>query len=162
MYDKEILNLNKLTKQNKGGKYLIGMLQNLYCSCQSEFSAFLLFNYQSLSIKDKKLSNLLENISKQNLENSRVLGRLISKEKGLPFYLNSQHSPLTAFWLQFDTNIEKVLSININFLTTLINNYQIYIQKIKQKNITQTLNKLRDINQNNLNLLKQFSTTQKL
>lgn len=162
VYDKEILNLNKLTNQKKGGKYLLGMLQNLYCSCQSEFSAFLLFNYQSLTLKNKELTKILDNFSKQHLENSKQLGSLILKENGLPFYLNSQHSPLTAFWLQFDTDINKVLQIDINFLTRLIDNYSIYITKIKKEKVLQTLINLKNISINNLNILKEFNANKKL
>ena len=64
-YVNESLSLNKIIKNKQSGKYLLGMLQNLYCSCQSEFSAFLLFNYQScvLLSTNKKLSSLLKDFS---------------------------------------------------------------------------------------------------
>ncbi|MBQ9792135.1 MAG: hypothetical protein IJW32_00105 [Clostridia bacterium] len=155
MYNKETINTNKIEKERKGGKHLLGMLQNLYCSCQSEFSAFLLFNYQSLTIKNKKIAKVLEDFSKQHLENSKKLSALILQEKGLPFYLNSQHSPLTAFWLQFDTEENKVLQIDINFLTTLINNYSIYISKIKKQSV---LKVLKELQQSNVNFLEKLSS----
>lgn len=162
MYNKEITNINKIKKDKKGGKHLLGMLQNLYCSCQSEFSAFLLFNYQSLTIKNKQIAKILEDFSKQYLENSKQLGSLILKEKGLPFYLNSQHSPLTAFWLQFDTEENKVLQMDINFLTTLINNYSIYISKIKKEKVLKILIYLKNISIENLNKLKDFTANKNL
>lgn len=158
MYSKNVLKSNNSEKEKKGGKHLLGMLQNLYCSCQSEFSAFLLFNYQSLTVKNKKLSKILEDFSKQHLENSKQLGYIILKENGLPFYLNSQCSPLTAFWLQFDTEENKVLQIDIKFLTTLINNYSIYISKIKKQSVLKVLKKLQQSNINSLEILNSLKS----
>lgn len=143
-YQVEITNLNNLINTKKGGKYLLGLLQNLYCSCQSEFSAFLLFNYQHLAIKkkNKKLSNLLKEFSNTCLCNSHTLGELIIKQKGLPFYLNSQHSPLTAFWLNYEVELSSLIKMDKNFLQTLINNYSIYINKIDCKTVKTILEKL--------------------
>ena len=148
-----------IQNNKKSGKHLIGMLQNLYCSCQSELSAFLLLNYQSQILKkqNKKLSLLLEEISKQSLDNSHTLAQLILKEKGLPFYFNSQYSPLNAFWLQFDIPKENILNVDINFFKTLIENYTIYINKINKANIKKFLTSLKEINQKILSTLQNFN-----
>ena len=140
-------NKNNL-KTNKSGKYMLGILQNLYCSCQSEFSAFLLFNYQSISLKqkNKKLSQVLENLATKNLTNSKILANLIVKQKGLPFYLNSQASPLTAFWLNYEVGTQTVIKMDKMFLQTLISNYNLAIQKINNKKITEKLENLKNEN----------------
>ena len=157
-YQVEITNLNNLISTKKGGKYLLGLLQNLYCSCQSEFSAFLLFNYQCLAIKkkNKKLSNLLKDFSNTSLSNSHILGDLIINQKGLPFYLNSQHSPLTAFWLNYEVDLKTLLETNKKFLITLIENYSIYIEKINCKSIKEVLKNLQENNKNMLEKLENF------
>ena len=129
--------MNKLKNENnlrttKSGKYMLGILQNLYCSCQSEFSAFLLFNYQSLSLKNKnkKLYKILNSFAETNLKNSRELAEIIVSKKGLPFYLNSQSSPLTAFWLNYEVDLKNIIDTDKKFLQTLISNYNFAIQKI--------------------------------
>jgi len=157
-YQVEITNLNNLISTKKGGKYLLGLLQNLYCSCQSEFSAFLLFNYQCLAIKkkNKKLSNLLKDFSNTSLSNSHILGDLIINQKGLPFYLNSQYSPLTAFWLNYEVDLKTLLETNKKFLITLIENYSIYIEKINCKSIKEVLKNLQRNNKNMLEKLENF------
>ena len=157
-YQVEITNLNNLIITKKGGKYLLGLLQNLYCSCQSEFSAFLLFNYQHLAVKkkNKKLSNLLKELSNISLSNSHVLADLIVKQNGLPFYLNSQHSPLTAFWLNYEVEIKTLLEMDKKFLVTLINNYSVYIEKISCKVIKQSLKNLQENNKTMLENLNNF------
>jgi len=147
-------------KTNKSGKYLLGILQNLYCSCQSEFSAFLLFNYQSLSLKqkNKKISSLLKVFAETNLKNSHILADIIISQKGLPFYLNSQASPLTAFWLNYEVGIKDVIKTNKLFLQTLINNYTLSIQKIANKKIVEKLESLKNENiklLHNLNIFKE-------
>lgn len=155
----EQTNFLNIQNNKKSGKHLVGMLQNLYCSCQSELSAFLLLNYQSQLLKkqNKKLALLLEEISKQNLNNSHKLAELILKEKGLPFYFNSQYSPFNAFWLQFDIPKENILLIDINFFKTLIENYDIYIKKIKQTHIKKILTSLKEINIKMLSNLQNFN-----
>ena len=148
-YNDEILNINNIIKNKKSGKHMLGMLQNLYCSCQSEFSAFLLFNYQNcvLLSTNKKLSSLLKEFSQISLQNSHKLAQIILSQKGLPVYLNSQQSPLSAFWLQYDCDPQKVLQMDISFLKTLIQNYDIYISKIKNKKITNALHMLKQNNE---------------
>lgn len=155
----ELINKTNL-KTNKNGKYMLGILQNLYCSCQSEFSAFLLFNYQSLSLKqkNKKLSALLKVFAETNLKNSHTLAEIIISQKGLPFYLNSQASPLTAFWLNYEVGVKDVIKTNKLFLQTLINNYTLSIQKISNKKIVEKLESLKNENiklLHNLNIFKE-------
>lgn len=144
---------------NKSGKYLLGILQNLYCSCQSEFSAFLLFNYQSLSLKqkNKKLSSLLKSFAEASLLNSHMLAEIIVNQKGLPFYLNSQASPLTAFWLNYEVNTQTVINMNKKFLQTLISNYNFSIQKINNKKIVEKLEILKNENIKLLQTLNSFN-----
>lgn len=151
-------NKNNL-KTNKSGKYLLGILQNLYCGCQSEFSAFLLFNYQSLSLKqkNKKLSNLLKSFAETSLLNSHMLAEVIVNQKGLPFYLNSQASPLTAFWLNYEVNIQTIITMNKQFLQTLISNYNFSIQKIGNKKIIEKLENLKNENIKLLQTLNGFN-----
>ena len=155
----ELINKTNL-RTNKNGKYMLGILQNLYCSCQSEFSAFLLFNYQSLSLKqkNKKLSALLKVFAETNLKNSHTLAEIIISQKGLPFYLNSQASPLTAFWLNYEVGVKDVIKTNKLFLQTLINNYTLSIQKISNKKIVEKLEILKNENiklLHNLNIFKE-------
>ena len=64
--------------------------------------------------------------------------------------------------MQFDTDINKVLQIDINFLTRLIDNYSIYITKIKKEKVLKTLINLKNISINNLNILKEFNANKKL
>lgn len=152
-------NKNNL-KTNKSGKYLLGILQNLYCSCQSEFSAFLLFNYQSLSLKqkNKKLSTLLKSFAEVSLSNSHILAEIIVSQKGLPFYLNSQASPLTAFWLNYEVNAQTVVNMNKQFLQTLISNYNFSIQKISNNKI---IEKLENLKNENIKMLHSLNTLKK-
>lgn len=135
-------------KPRKSGKYLLGQLQNLYCSCQSEFSAFLMFNYQSIIVKDKNLSLYFKVFTQTHLQNSRKLSEIIIKLNGLPFYVNSQNAPLSAFWLQPTTNKKVVLNQDKKFLDTLINNYNCVINICKKEEITNLLltlkNKVKD------------------
>lgn len=162
-YNNEHLIINNLIKNKKGGNALLGMLQNLYCSCQSEVSAFLLFNYQSIILKNKnnKLSSILESFSKQSLANSKILAELIIKQKGLPFYFNSQHSPFNAFWLKYDTDQKTIIENNINLFTSIIQNYSIYISKIKKNNILKVLNSLKKSNEQMLMQFNDFTFNNK-
>jgi len=144
----------KTLSKTQGGKYLLGLLQNLYCSCQSETSAFMLFNYQGLVVKNKELSQQLLDFAQVHLNNSRILAQLILQKGGLPFYTNVQLSPLTAFWLQPDSNKSEVLKIDKNFLTALNNNYTLTLSKIKNQTI---IKKLSALQQETLNHLKFFS-----
>ncbi len=126
-------------RKKLSGKFLVGQLQNLYCSCQSEFSAFLMFNYQSLVTKNKDIAQIFKTMSKKHLDNSRELAKVIISLKGLPFYINSQNSPLTAFWLNPTTNLKETIKQDKKFLERHINNYNTIINKCTNEKIISIL-----------------------
>lgn len=145
-------------EKNKSRKFLVGKLQNLYCSYHSEFSAFLLFNYQSLVIKNKKLSYIFKSFSLKHLSNSKILANFIINLKGLPFYLNSQNSPLNAFWINPETNLKNILQLNINFLKALIDDYSYTITNCYDKDISNQLFLLKSLNLDELDFLTSLNT----
>lgn len=144
-------------KKYKSGKFLIDKMQNLYCSCKSEFSSFLLFNYQSLIIKNKELSCTFKSFALSHLNNSQELAKIIISLKGLPFYINSQSAPLSAFWIQPSTNIKEIISYDKNFLTTLVGNYDLAINMCCKEEINLILLNLKSKSEDELDFLNKLN-----
>lgn len=145
-------------QKHKSRKFLVEKLQNLYCSCKSEFSAFLLFNYQSLIVKNKDVSYTFKSLSLKHLSNSKKLANLIISLKGLPFYFNSQNSPLNGFWIPIEANLKKLLQLDIKFLKSLIENYSITINVCYDNNLKSELFLLKNLNIDELDFLISVNT----
>jgi len=146
----------KKKQQKQSGNYIIGKLQNLYCSCQSEVSAFLFFNYNSIIFKNTyhNLSNIFNHFSKQSLENSKILADILLLSNTLPLYQNSQKMPLTGLWFFHCENNQDILKSSELFVKELIKKYDETISICKIKKISKKLCSLKTSNEKILEIIK--------
>lgn len=91
------------------------LLQNLYCSQNSESVATLTYSYQHIITKpfNQQLCDAFIKIAMVEMRHLDLLGNAIAAAGGIPVFADSQNAFLSGKWVDYVTNVNKLLEIDI-------------------------------------------------
>lgn len=141
----------------KVNSYYEGLIQNLYAGSQGCFVAFMQFFYQynqSVAFK-KELSCCFETLYKNELENCKILCKLLLKMGGDNKYFSSGRKFLSGYNVDYLKSFVKMFSENIEFLEINIIEIKNLIEKIENRQIKNGLKIILENKKNSLKILKE-------
>ena len=130
----------KLTRI-KHNSYYLGIVQNLYCSSESEIVSFLQFEYQKniLLPFGNEFGRLFESIAQDDLFHSSLLAEIIISLGGNPVYCDNQGRWLGGRRIDYVKNVKSMLELDIELKEKMIIDYQNAISKIDDLKIKKML-----------------------
>lgn len=130
----------KLTRI-KHNSYYLGIIQNLYCSNESEIVSFLQFEYQKnlLLPFGNDFGRVFETIAQEDLFHSSLLAEIIISLGGNPIYCDNQGKWLGGRRIDYVKNIKSMLELDIELKEKMIIDYKSAISKIDDIKIKKML-----------------------
>lgn len=130
----------KLTRI-KHNSYYLGIVQNLYCSNESEIVCFLQFEYQKnlLLPFGNDFGRFFGNIAQEDLFHSSLLAEAIISLGGNPVYCDNQGKWLGGRRIDYVKNIKAMLELDIELKEKMIIDYKSAISKIDDIKIKKML-----------------------
>ena len=130
----------KLTRI-KHNSYYLGIVQNLYCSNESEIVSFLQFEYQKniLLPFGNDFGRLFETIAQEDLFHSSLLAEIIISLGGNPIYCDNQGKWLGGRRIDYVKNVKSMLELDIELKEKMIIDYKSAISKIDDLKIKKML-----------------------
>ncbi|MBE7075541.1 MAG: hypothetical protein E7375_00535 [Clostridiales bacterium] len=136
--------------------YYEGLLQDFYGGAKGCFSAFMHFFYQfnqSLVYQECE-KELFEKLYNFELENCKMLSKMILSLGGDNKYYSSSKRFLSGINIDYIKNFEQVLRLDIEILEVSVIDAKRLIAKIDNKNIKNELNEILKNKKNELKILK--------
>lgn len=121
--------------------YYLGIIQNLYCSSESEIISFLQFEYQKnlLLPFGNDFARVFGAIAEDDLFHSGLLAEIIISLGGNPVYCDNQGKWLGGRKIDYVKNIKQMLDVDIELKEKMIIDYKNAISKIDDNNIKKML-----------------------
>lgn len=130
----------KLTRI-KHNSYYLGIIQNLYCSNESEMVSFLQFEYQKnlLLPFGNEYGRFFGLTAQEDLFHTSLLAEIIISLGGSPIYCDNQGKWLSGRRIDYVKNIKSMLALDIELKEKLIIDYKTAISKIDDIKIKKML-----------------------
>lgn len=130
----------KLTHIKHNGYYL-GLIQNLYCSSESELVCFLQFEYQKnlLLPFGNDYARVFGQMAEDDLFHSELLSETIISLGGNPVYCSCQGKWLGGRQIDYVKSIKQMLELDIELKEKLIIDYKSATSKIDDMKIKKLL-----------------------
>ena len=125
----------------KHNDYYLGIVQDLYCGKEGEFTSFLQFTYQNniLLPFGNDYHRLFSTIATEEALHCSVLAELILSLGGDPVYADNQGRWFGGRWIDYVKDVKQMLSLNIEMKEKIIIDYKTAISKIDDMAIKQIL-----------------------
>lgn len=125
----------------KHNSYYLGIIQNLYCSSESEIICFLQFEYQKnlLLPFGNDYARVFGQIAEEDLFHSELLSEIIISLGGNPVYCSCQGKWLGGRQIDYVKNIKQMLALDIELKEKMIIDYKNATSKIDDLKIKKLL-----------------------
>ena len=125
----------------KHNSYYLGLIQNLYCSSESELVCFLQFEYQKnlLLPFGNDYARVFGQMAEDDLFHSELLSETIISLGGNPVYCSCQGKWLGGRQIDYVKGIKQMLELDIELKEKLIIDYKSATSKIDDMKIKKLL-----------------------
>lgn len=125
----------------KHNSYYLGIVQNLFCSSESEIVCFLQFEYQKnlLLPFGNDYARVFGQLADEDLFHSELLSETIISLGGNPIYSSCQGKWLGGRQIDYVKSIKQMLELDIELKEKLIIDYKTAISKIDDMKIKRLL-----------------------
>lgn len=128
----------------KHNDYYLGIVQNLFCSKESELTSFLQFTYQSniLLPFGSEYARLFGTMAAEDNFHAELLSETIISLGGDPVFCDNQGRWFGGRWIDYVKDIKQMLILDIELKEKMIIDYKTAISKIDDMAIKQMLNSI--------------------
>lgn len=125
----------------KHNDYYLGIVQDLFCGKEGEFTSFLQFTYQNniLLPFGNDYHRLFSSLADEEAFHCSILSELIISLGGDPIFADNQGRWFGGRWIDYIKDIKQMLSLNIEMKEKTIIDYKTAISKIDDMAIKQFL-----------------------
>lgn len=138
--------------------YYSGILQNLYSGSEGEVILFLQLRYHSYILErfNEEISQILKDISLDDLKHQELLANAIQMTAGDPLYCNSEGKWLGGRQIDYIKDTKQILLLNLEAKEKAIIDYKIAISKIENQQIKDLLSAILADEESHRNNLKRI------